>query len=86
MCIMRGEQDGVPYKELIVGYKTIYINTYSLWCTDLGGESKDRATLQKIECFQLWESAISGIALMKNKDWVTFSKSGVNVVALGQVA
>ena len=38
MYILRGQENGTAYKELIVGYKTIYINTYTLWATDLGGE------------------------------------------------
>ena len=29
---------------------------------------------------------ISGIALKKNKDFVTFSSSGINVIALGQIS
>ena len=38
MYILRGIDNGIEYKELIVGYKTIYINTYTLWVTDLGGK------------------------------------------------
>ena len=45
MYILRGLENGTRYKELVVGYKTIYINTYTLWVTDLGGESQERATL-----------------------------------------
>jgi len=35
------------------------------------------------ESFQLWETKISGLILIKNKDYISFSKSGINVIALG---
>lgn len=35
------------------------------------------------EAFQLWESKVSGLILLKNKDYVSFSKSGINVLAMG---
>lgn len=80
------DADGNPFKELIIGYKTIYINTYNLVVQDMGGPLEDRATLQRHECFQLWESEITGMCLQtKNKEFVTMSKSGINVIALGKV-
>ena len=39
------DANGEPYKELIIGYKTIYINTYNLVVMDMGGPLKNRATL-----------------------------------------
>ena len=80
------DANGEPFKELIIGYKTIYINTYNLVVQDLGGALEDRATLQRHESFQLWESAIAGMCLQTtNKEYVTMSKSGLNVLALGKV-
>ena len=35
------DKDGVPYKELIIGYKTIYINTYNLVVQDMSGKIED---------------------------------------------
>lgn len=43
--------NGEPYKELIIGYKTIYINTYNLVVQDMGGKIEERATLQRHESF-----------------------------------
>lgn len=71
------------YKELILSYKTIYINTYNMMVMDLSGRPDQRATLFIHESFQLWESEISSIMLPKNKDFVSFSKAGINVLALG---
>ena len=80
------DANGAPYKELIIGYKTIYINTYNLVVQDLGGAKEERATLQRHESFQLWESSISGMMLQTvNKEYVTISKSGLNVLALGKI-
>ena len=72
-----------PYKELIVGYKSIYINTYNIVVNDLSISSLQRCTLHRHECFQLWESEIHGILLTQSKNYVTFSKEGMNVIALG---
>lgn len=80
------DANGTPFKELIIGYKTIYINTYNLVVQDLGGALKDRATLQRHESFQLWESKISAMTLQTvNKEFVSMSKSGLNVLALGKI-
>lgn len=35
------------------------------------------------ETFQLWESKVSGLLVTHSKDFLTFSKTGINVVALG---
>ena len=52
----------------------------------MGGKLEDRATLQKHESFQLWEGSIFGMCLQThNKEYVTMSKSGLNVLALGKV-
>lgn len=38
MKIIRDVDDtGKPFKELIIGYKTIYINTYNIVVQDMGG-------------------------------------------------
>lgn len=81
--ISRGIDSHGDFKELVIGYKTININTYNIVVQDLSGNAQQRATLQKHESFQLWESKVSGLVVTKTKDYLTFSKSGINVVSLG---
>ena len=38
MTILRGNDQSGNYKELLIGYKTIYINTYNLVVQDLSGD------------------------------------------------
>ena len=84
--ILRGYDEQVGhFKELIVGYKTIYINTYNTVIYDLSGDPSKRETLQRHECFQLWESRVSGLFLSRYKDFLTFSKSGINILTLGAI-
>ena len=67
----------------MVGYKSIYINTYNVVVNDLSSSVLSRCTLHRHECFQLWESSVSGILLTQSKNYVTFSKEGMHVIALG---
>jgi hypothetical protein len=39
--------------------------------------------LHKHEAFQLWESQVSGVLLVKSKEFLSLSKTGINVLALG---
>jgi len=50
MFIATGINDKKPYRELIVGYKTIFINTYTIVCKDLS-DSAAAAVLYKHEAF-----------------------------------
>jgi hypothetical protein len=68
------------YKELVVGYKTININTYNISVTDLSGDEKKRSTLFRYETNQLWESIISGLLMTARKEFVTFSAEGMKVL------
>ena len=47
-------------KELIVGFKTIYMNTYSILVMDISNviDTDRQKVIFSIECFQLWESAV----------------------------
>ena len=51
--VLRGKDskmDGSGYfKELVVSYKTIYINTYNIVLTDLAGEDEKSNTLYRFE-------------------------------------
>lgn len=79
-------QSETRYKELVVSYKTIYINTFNVTLMDISSlqtESNNLVTTFRHESFQLWESQCNGILLNGNKDFVTFSKEGMQVLALG---
>jgi hypothetical protein len=71
------------FKELVVSYKTIYINTFNIVLTDLVGTDDKSNTLFRFEPFQLWESTISGLILSENKEYISFSKDGIKVLQLG---
>jgi hypothetical protein len=84
MAITTGmDTHGAWYKELIVGYKTIFINTYNIVVIDLAKSCDLKGTLQRFESFQLWESKCTAILLNNNEFYITFSNKGMNVVALG---
>jgi hypothetical protein len=85
IAISRGTDSHGEFKELIIGYKTININTYTIFVQDLSGSSRNRTTLQRHESFQLWESKVNGILLSESKNFITLSKEGINIVALGVV-
>jgi hypothetical protein len=87
MYISRGTNELGDYKELICGYKTIGINTYNTVVLDIAttDHERGRQTLQRHEAFQLWESPISGLLLEQSKDYLTFSRAGINVLGLGTV-
>ena len=42
--------------------------------------------LHKYENFQLWESPIKGLLLEKSKNFLSFSKNGINILSLGSIA
>lgn len=52
MYISKGmDSHGSWYKELIVGYKTIFINTYNIVVIDLCKSCEQKGTLQRFESF-----------------------------------
>jgi hypothetical protein len=73
-------------KELIISYKTIYINTYNIIVLDISeGNSEDvNKVIFRHETFQLWESEIKGFLISKNLDFVTINKNGLNILALSE--
>lgn len=79
---------GIAFKELIVSFKTENINTFNVIILDLCIEDCDHSEhtvsiLHKHEAFQLWESHVSGMLVTRSKEFLSFSKSGINVLALG---
>lgn len=85
MYISKGNNESKQYRELIIGYKTIFINTYTVVCKDLSDIENEAAVLYKHEAFQLWESTASGLLTSFNKDYISFTKDGMNVLALGEL-
>jgi hypothetical protein len=48
-------------------------------------QDKGQTTLFRHESFQLWESEVRGLILSKKKDFITMSKAGLNILALGAI-
>ena len=71
------------FKELVVSYKTIFINTYNIVLTDLTELDDKSNTLFRFEPFQLWESSISGLVLMDSKEFLSFNRDGIKILQLG---
>ena len=69
------------YKEVVVSYKTIFVNIYTILVLDLNHKS-GQPLMYRHESFQLWESPCYG-TLLSTQDFVTINKEGVNVIALG---
>lgn len=80
MFVLRNIEKGL--KELIISFKTIFINTYNLVVLDISVED-DQLMIFRHESFQLWESECTGFLLHKNKDFVTLAKAGMQVMSLG---
>ena len=70
-------------KELVIGFKTININTYNVMTFDISGASKRKDVIFNHESYQLWESKMYGLLLNSSNEFVTLSKTGINVVSFG---
>lgn len=81
--ILRGKDldTGHYYKELVIGYKTIYINTYIVKVVDLASVNNNN-TVFKHESFHVWEQPIEAIIASKNKDIITISSSGISLMTM----
>ena len=81
--VLRNKEE--RYKELLVSYKTIFVNTYNLTVIDISDVQED-TDIQKItfrfECFQLWESKIRSFFMESNQDFVAISADGIDVLDL----
>jgi len=69
-------------KELIVSYKTIFVNTYSVYVINISGDTL--WTVYRHETFQLWESNITSFFIDRKKNYITINKDGINVMSLQQ--
>jgi hypothetical protein len=80
--VLRNHEKG--NKEIIISFKTIFINTYNLMCMDISKEA-EKSLIFRHESFQLWESRVTGLLLNKYKDFVTLNRDGINILALGSM-
>ena len=77
LFVLSNDRQG--YRELILSYKTMYINTFNCNVIDLC----DKTIIFRHESFQLWESKIKGFLTTATHDFVTLSKDGIAIIALG---
>ena len=86
--VMRHCNNDEWYKELIVAYKTIYNNTYTINVIDIS-DMKKGSDIQRViymhESFHLCESQVAGFLLQKNNDFVSITDSGISIVGLGHI-
>lgn len=68
-------------KELIIGYKTIHSNIYTVQVVDISRETP--WPLYKHESFQLWESQITAFFINRNKEYIMMNRDGISVISLG---
>lgn len=61
------------HRELIISYKSIYINTYDIIVIKLN----DGSLIFKHESFHLWEQHIKGIFISQHQ-FLTISQAGVH--------
>lgn len=89
LFILRGTQEAKHggasmYKELVVAYKTIHDNTYTVIVQDLSGDDQERGILFRHQSEFMWESKITGLVINAHKDFVSFSKDGMRVLSIGE--
>ena len=70
------------YRELVVSYKTIFMNTYNVLVVDISQPNHQWLQFRH-ESFQLWETHVAGFLLQKNNDYVTVNRDGISVFGLG---
>tara|TARA_B110000285_G_C15130621_1_gene623313 strand:+ start:1603 stop:1902 length:300 start_codon:yes stop_codon:yes gene_type:complete len=74
ITILRNEKTKI--KEIVIGFKTIFLNTFSTFVMDITTE-QDHNLIFRHEGFQLWESECSSLLLMKNKEYVLMNRDGI---------
>lgn len=79
----RDPATGLRFKELIIGYKTIYHNTYTIHVQDLSGEEYTRKALRRHEVKHIWEMPATGMVLNHNQLYVTLTSAGIYLAYLG---
>lgn len=79
----KDEKTQQNYKELVIGYKTIYFNTYTIHVQDISGPCGNRFVLFRHESYHMWDNSITGVCLNRNKIYVNLSEAGLNLAYLG---
>jgi hypothetical protein len=81
MHICRGNDPMVgPYKELVIGFKTIFMNSYTVLVEDLSGPEKDRSVLYRYAGFHSWENTNCGFTL-GSETFVQLTGKGMKVLS-----
>jgi hypothetical protein len=73
------QKDGTVADCIVVSYKCIGINTFNVFVIDIN----TKLIKYWHESYQLWESPIKGFLLNTN-DFLILSKTGINLLALGE--
>ena len=71
-------------KELVVSYKSIYMNTHTTLLLDIASKHTMKLVF-KFDCYQLWEQRISNLVIKGSKDFISVSNNGIFVLALGSM-
>ena len=78
MCIRNGENKRLANKQLLLSYKSIYINAYSVFVLDL----QTGILIFRHESSCLWESDITSFFVKRSKDYISLSAEGMSVMSL----
>ena len=57
-----GKDGNSHYKELVLSFKTIYMNSFNITVLDISRNKQENAVFRH-ECFQLWESPCFGFMI-----------------------
>lgn len=78
--VVRDEEKA--FKELVVSYKTIFMNTYNVVVIDISTQLL--WMLFRHESFQLWESQVTGHFIKKHNNFITLNRMGISMYGLGE--
>jgi len=70
-------------KELLISYKSININTFTVVIFDISQTSRSDSIIFMYECFQLWEQSITGFLIADESNFMMLNTKGMTVLNLG---
>ena len=79
-----GKNGSSNYKELILSFKTIYMNSFNITVLDISRNKQENAVFRH-ENFQLWESPCYGFMIEHSKDFIHLGREGIQVASLGDI-
>lgn len=81
--LLKNHKTGI--KELIITYKSIFVNTYTTMIMDVSVITGEPSMVFRHESFQLWESECNSFFLNNShyQDYISLNKSGMQVMSLG---